>query len=378
MPSFNHGTVSYEIWWTDDTGARLGILDDIFDASFLRVTNGLGWMNMRVPATKITTQNIARDQMIQVWRKPRGGTLSLFRTYLIRKWRFQRRGSDLQALIVGPDVNDLLRRRHVINFAGTAGSEKTDQADDMIEEILNEQSIADASDPAADFGSRTYPNFSILDVVSVAPTITKSFAWANLLDIFRDISDASRVAGTEIFWDIHEIIGTNSISFQFRTKGGQPGADLTDRVIFDESRGNLEESAYEVDATAEVNYVYGGGQGIGVERDIQQAWDAGRIAASQYNRCEGFAFGAFADAPAGVLEAANAALAKGRPLVTFTANALDVQGTRFGVQWNFGDKVTARFLTFEFEPIARKVLIRLTGDKRETVDARLEFLEVET
>jgi hypothetical protein len=372
----NPGEFGYELWWTDDTGARLGILDDVFAVSFLRVTNGLGRMTMRIPADKITPQNVARDQMIQVWRKPRGGSSSLFRTFLIRKWRFQRRGSDLQTLIFGPCVNDLLRRRNVINFAGTAGAEKTDEADDMAKEVIDEQSINDTSDPAADFGSRTFANFTIAADVTLGPSISKGIAWRRAIDVMTDISEASRLAGNEVFWDVADIVSSNSIAFEFRTKQDQPGQDLTDRVVFDEARGNLEESAYTFDATNEISYVYAGGKGLGVERDIQQSWDEGRINASQYNRCEGFAYASFADEGNSVLEAANAAVARGRPLVEFTANGLDVEGTRFGVRWNWGDKVTARFLGFEFQPIVRKVMLRLSEDGRESIDARLELLEV--
>ena len=375
MPNFDPGTFGYEIWWTDDKGMRLALVDRVFDAEFLRVCNDVGRFSMRVPTDLFNMRTLKRDQMIQVWRKPRGGSLSLFRAYFIRNWTFRRQGASLVCTISGPDSMDLLRRRLIVNYAGTAEATKTDYPDDMMKEIVDEQMVNDASDPAAAAGSRDYANLSVQAEASAVTSITRSFPWQNVFSVIQDLADASRAAGEETFFDVAPIVSSNSISFQFQTKTGQPGADLTDRVVFDEARGNLIDSILTYESDDEVNYVYAGGLGQEDNRNIQQAYDAARYNVSIWNRREGWAYAVLERTDAGVLDVADGKLKEGEPRLTFSALPLDVEGTRFGVHWNFGDKVTARFLGIDYETIVRKVLLRLTDDGKETIESRMEYVE---
>jgi len=125
------------------------------------------------------------------------------------------------------------------------------------------------------------------------------------------------------------------------------------------------------DYSEEVNYVYGGGSGEGELRDIQEAYDADRYGASQWARCEGFA-----NAPNQtgntLLATAQRAVYDGKPKVNFTAIPVDTQGTRYGVHWNLGDKVTAKYKNIEFTTIIRSVTITVQ-DGKEDIQARLEL-----
>jgi hypothetical protein len=60
----------------------------------------------------------------------------------------------------------------------------------------------------------------------------------------------------------------------------------------------------------------------------------------------------------------------------FSGRAIDTEGTRFGRDWNWGDKVTARFLSFEFEAIIRRLIIKLSSTGLETIDARIESEQI--
>lgn len=363
---------TYEIWLTTDTGSRLLLLDDLLAAFFTRVANGIAPFMLRLPAS-FDTKLLRRDRMIQCWRKPRGGRLSLFRAYFIRWWNFRRQGTDLVIEVRGRCVNDLLRRRHVINYAGTAGSDKTDFADDLMKEIADEQMVTDSSDPVAGFGSRTVPDFSIQVDLSDGSTLTQAFAWRRVSELLADIGRSSRAPTPEVFFDVVVSDVGPPITLQFRTRIDQPGLDRTADVVFDEARGNLVGPSYTFDALDEENYVYGGGQGTGTDRNVQQVWDAARVNASRYNRCEGFAFGAFANSDDAVREAARERLENGQPREIFTGRPVDTEGTRFGRDWNWGDKVTARFLGQEYEPIIRKLTIYLDQSGKEHIDTRLEY-----
>ncbi len=372
---------SYEFWITDAEGGRLLLVDNILSGRFPRVTNKVVSFQASLPYT-FDPDFLKRDMLFQVWRAPEGQVMDLFRIYFIRKWQFRRVGTRLETILWGPDIGDLVARRIVANYAGTAESEKDNETtDDLMAEILNEQSINDASDPAPSFGTRDIPNLSIPVPDSLGTVAPFSFAWRNVGDILYDITKFSRDPnnGPEMFWSMEvRDINTVPITFQFRVTTNQPGSDLTDRVVFDENNGNLENPSLTFDSTAEVNYVYAGGQGIGTDREIQQVWDSDRIDASVFNRREAFAYASFASTGSATQSAGYERLTAGLPVRQFTAKAIDTEGARFGRDWNWGDRVRARFLGYEFDAIIRRVILSIDSNGREDIDAPLESEDVFT
>jgi len=137
----------------------------------------------------------------------------------------------------------------------------------------------------------------------------------------------------------------------------------------------LEASELVYDWTDEDNYIYSLGQGEDEFRDVVQAYDTTRVNISQYARSESYAYATFSSSPEAVEAAAKEALLDSRPRRVFSGQAIDTQGTRFGRDWNYGDRVTARFLGLEFESIIRQVIITLDSGGREIIDARLESVD---
>jgi hypothetical protein len=369
---------TYEIYLTTDTGLRIALLDNILDLTAARAVNAIGGFSLDLPSS-FDTRLIVPDRQVQVWRAPEGGRLSLWRSYFIRKWRFQTRGSEQSLTISGPDVNDLLRRRIVARYAGSAEAAITDAADDMMKTVVT-NAIADGTNPAPDAGTRIWSDLSVAGDLSDGPSLTKAFAWSTLLTsngggVLPSIAKAAKQAGTEVFFDIvPDSISSTSISFEFRTYTGQPGADRTSLgAVFDQERGNLEDPFLEYDYSEEVTYVYAGGQGEGEARNIQQVYDTTRYSASAWNRCEVFADARIQTTDNGVREAGRVALQEGRPRRRFGGTPVDTSGFRFGRDWNYGDKVRARYRGLEFDAIVRAVTISLDGDGRETIQARLDY-----
>lgn len=366
---------SYELWLTDDKGVRIAQLTTFRTLEASRVVNGIGSINLTMPRS--FDKNLIRpDRMIQFWRSPRGGRLKLWRVYFVRLWKFATRGADRLIEFGGPDMLDLMRRRIVAAFAGSTQASKTDFADNMMKEIVTE-SIANGVSPTPDAGTRVWSDLSIAADISAGPTVTKSFPLDKLLTssnqgVLSVIAKAAKEAGTEVFFDIVPDDITSG-SFIFQTYTGQPGADLTDRVVFDEARGNMADAEYEEDWTEEENYVYASGQGEQSDRNIQQVYDSTRYSLSQWNRCEGFADARNQSSDNGVIAAGNDALNAGRPKQRFTATPLDVAGTRFMRDWDFGDKVKARYENIEFNTIIRAVTISVDEDGNESIGARLDY-----
>ena len=366
----------YEIWLTNDLGMRLMSLDDILWFNASRIASGIGFFEGGFKAN-FDTDLIKPDFMVQLWRAPQGGRLSLWRPFFIRKWRFETVGGEERLKVAGPCINALMRRRIVAAFSGSAQAEKTDYADDMMKQIVTE-SIADGVAPTPTAGTRVWADLSVAADVGAGPTLTKAFAFDRLLlpsggGVLANIAKASREAGTEVFFDIvPDVISSNSITFQFRTYVGQPGMDVSDRVVFDQKRGNLADPFLEYDHSEEVNYVYAGGQDQGSARDVQQVYDSARYGASQWGRCEGFA-DARNQTGDGVREAGRAMLEEGRPRRRLGGNPVDTRGTRFGRDWDFGYKVRARYRGQEFDAIVRAVTISVDGKGKETVQTRLDW-----
>jgi len=368
---------NYEIWMTDDKGVRLAQLDNILWFSATRHISKIATFIGGLP-TSFDTDLLKPDRMIQVWRAPEGGRLSLWRPYFVRKWRFETRGGRQTLTVIGVDPNDLLRRRIVAAFSGSAQAAKTDFADDMMKEIITE-ALADGVAPVPTAGTRAWADLSVQADLGAGPTLEKRFGFGKLLQssgggLIASIAKASREAGTEVFFDIvTDAVSSSSIAFQFRTYTGQPGQDVSDRVVFDQERGNLQGPFLEFDYTAEANYVYAAGRGQGAGRNVQQVYDAGRYNVSQWNRCEAFADARNQDTNNGVREAGRTVLEGGRPRRRFGGTPLDTAGTRYGLDWNFGDRVTARYRGQEFTMIIRTVTISVDDRGRERISSRLEF-----
>lgn len=369
---------SYEFWLTNDDGVRItdepgvSVITKVLQVQYTLLTNDIGTLRMELP-TSFDTRLIDVDRMIQVWRAPEGGRLALVRPYFIRNWRYEMRGSQEFITVSARGPNDLLRRRIVAYDAGETQSAKIDNADDMMKEIVDENFVNDASVP--DEGSRDYTDFTVQADLTDGPALTKAFAWRNVLEILQDLAEASREAGTEVFFRVDvDNVSSSPISFQFRTTTGQPGQDLTDLgVLFGQQRGNLQNPFLAFDWREEANYVYGGGQGQEDDRNIQQVADSTRYNLSKWNRHEAFADARDERLDNGVREAARVRLEDGRPHRTFGADVLDVDGMRYGRDWNWGDKGVARYRSDDFECIIRTVVVSVNERGKETIRARLEW-----
>ena len=368
---------TWEFWLTNDQGERLFNLSPVSQCSMIRVASGIGQVTMQLGRAFDTSilHPGNRDYMIQAWRAPEGGSSSLFRVFFLRRWRMWRdQNSRLGVEIGGPDINDLMRRRMVVNYEGTDEANKNDAADNVMKEYVDEQCVNDASDPAPSSGDRQIPDYSIEVSVGLAANFRYAGSWLPLIDVLKDVSDGSRANDVEVFWDIVTLNVGPPIEFQLVTKLDQLGQDRTATAIFDDARGNLQQPEFRYDASEEINYVYVSGDGAAELMESQQVFDTERINVSRYNRCEGPGYAGYSGEDTVIEDSGLSELRNGEPIEEFTSYISDQDSMRFGIDWNFGDKVTAKFLDRTYETIVRKVVITLDGNGREDVQARLEYL----
>lgn len=302
--------------------------------------------------------------------------MSLWRPYFVRRWRFGHEGGEESLVVGGVCVNDLLRRRWVMAYAGSAEAQKTGCADDVMKEVVAE-ATSDVVEPVPEAGTREWEGFGVAPDWSQGPEITKGFAWRQLLTpagggVLPSLAEAAREAGTEVFFEVGvAAVTAGSIALEFRTFTGQPGRDRAG-TVFALERGNLRDPALVFDYSEEENYVYGAGPGQEADRQVEQEYDAARYGVSKWNRCEGVA-DARNEEGDGVREVARARMSQGRGRVSFAATLVDTRGTRFGIHWDLGDRVRAVYREMEFEAMVRGAAIELDGEGRDTISGRFDY-----
>jgi len=359
---------AYEIWLTTDQGTRVALLTNFQQMQYSIIANDVGQLSINLPSTFDTSLLVA-DRTIQVWRAPVGtNKMSLQRLYVIEGWKYARQSGSLSIVARAFGSNSLLARRVIAAYSGTSLAAKTDYADDMMRELVNENMVA-ALDSDRDM--------SFVDVapeLTAGPILQMRFSYKNLLSTLRSIGDASRAAGTEIFFDMHADATSSSFSCEFRTKTGQPGADNTDQgVLFSSEMGNLENTTLDFDYRGSANVVYGLGQGSGVSQNIQEVEDTDRSGASRFARKEAAVSASSQQEDDEVTAVARSALNKLRPVRQFTGNITDSRAARYGVDWWFGSKVTVRAEGHEFDAIVRAVNITLDEAGQERIQAKVEY-----
>lgn len=251
----------YEFWLTDDSGRRLGLLNNIAFISYSRSTHGYGTIQLGLPYNSYAPyyQLIFQpDWRIDVWRSPEYGfPLRREGSFLLRKYHIYDRKTDSMRMIefYGRSPIDILRRWTVIDTTPAVYS-KTEAIDDMMKDIVTEAFITTP---------RVVPTgeFTVDGNVTLGPVISHTFQNQNVLDILKDLKAASfylnKVASTnkKIYFDVVEgaILSNSGFGYEFRTYAGLRGVDRTNGITFSVENGNLQEPDYIADYLDEVTEI---------------------------------------------------------------------------------------------------------------------------
>jgi len=363
----------YEIWHADDAGNRLDLLNTTLGFDYVLVDGDVGWLQVNMPYENGRLYSRPRvDQRIQIYRAPDGSSLQMAATGFLRKWSKVTAGGLTAVELGAADPNELVKRRMVAYYDRTDYSIKSDYADDMIKEIAAENLGASATDTARDM---TALGVSIQGDLSAGPSIDHAFAHENVLAVFQEIQGISKAAGAETFWRVR---ADTPETFILETYTGQPGRDRTqgsgvNPLYFGSQFGNIINASLEEIYDSEENYIYAGGPGEGVLQIIQSAGDDTAIAASRWNRREGYEAATGAEYTYQVEDAARAALTQRRPRRLFQAELIPTPLTPFGgFGWGLGDKITISHLGEQIDALIRMVRVKVDGNGMENIQARVE------
>ena len=369
---------NYEFWYCDESGNRLSYISNITDFEYVKVVGDIGVLIFSLPLLNKFYEQRRRDRRIHVYRQPTNGALGLDLVVFLNEFRTITSTATNQDIVqlIGNDVNDLLRRRIVSFYAEGTEASKTNNADDMMKEIVTENMIDnDDYDTTTPDPTRSLSgiNLTVQSDLSDGDSITKGFSWRNLLGVLQDIQATSKADGNEVFFGL---VAATPTSLEFRTKTGQWGNNRTvstgvNPVVFSQERGNLIDPSLNYVYTDEINKVYAGGQGQTTDRNIQTAQDDTRINESAVGLREGFASSSN-QTDAAVSADAQDELARSRPKLIFNGSIADTPQSRYGLDWGLGDKCTVDYAGLQIDVVIRSVHVKVDNKGQEKVTAKIE------
>ena len=334
-------TVTYEVWLLDPLGNTLDVIDEWLYLKYDRALNNVGSLELGLDGGYPNFSSIKLDGRIVIWRD---GKIDTDTTWLIRRINKTLDEDGTMGISIGAfSANEILNRRIVAYDDGSTYADKTNvAADNMMKQVIRENFGTSASVAARNIS--TY--FSVESDTGLGPTISKKFAWNNVLDVIQDISLTTISAGSSVYFDV---VSPAFNTFEFRTYRSQRGIDHTfpngiSPLVLSPERGNLTSVLRSFDYTGEATYIYAGGAGFNQFRYVATASNLDRIGATPLNRREMFLNATQEGVAQEVDNAAKAALRENRPARIFQGRLFNVPGTtEYGVHWGFGDLVTVEF-----------------------------------
>jgi len=364
-------SISYEVWLSDQFGTRIALLDSFERLSWTRVLNDMGQVEIQFVLANFPRDLLwGLDRRLSIYRAPVDGMLSLLRVYFLRFIEQRMQGDTPLIVLRGPDSVDLLARRVIAADADSAGATKSGTADDVMKEYINEN-LGSGAAAARDISGDGWSEQADL---AAAAAIDKAASRRNLLTVCQELAQSSTQLGTRLFFDVENPTET---TFQFRTYTDRRGADRTvstgqNPVILSPEMGNLSNVSWSQDWRDEATFAYGAGQGLEDDRLVIERSDAGRLAASIFNRREVLFDGRIYSAQASLEDATDARLWEMRPRRRFRAEISGSQSFRYGLHWGFGDQLTAQFAGESLDVDVAAVQGIVDSNGREIISGRLD------
>lgn len=386
----------YETWLTDDSGRRILSLQDLSYLTFTRAVSGMGTCQFGLPLEILTDKLhtwFQPDWRLDVWRSPaQGYALRREDVFFIRRASPYIRQDGVQMItLYGRNGIDLLKRRHVIQRAGTSWASKTDFADDMMKEIVREQMLYGSvvDEDGVQDNTRAWPQgeFTVQADVSLGPSMPRDFEGAEVFDVLKGIKEATFQKYRDdpdnekrIFFDVVPVdLDTTKISsgapqgWMFTTKAGLYGKDRTNEREFSLENENIDNPTYSISHLEEVNSVYMQGGGRGESQITENVTDAARIGSSRWNRVEAVKSSSNQTETTSLQDSGASELEANKPKEDFPVTFLNVPSSLYGIDWDLGDRVRVNYAQKQFEVEINIVYVSFKESGEETITGRNEI-----
>ena len=359
-----------------DGRTRLAYLDSvgIMELEYVLTENSPHAAKLVIPPGMLNANALQEDTRLYIYRRPVGSNAYMLEgqtCFLVQT--IDRTRDEITLTAVG--AMDILSRRIINYTAGSSQAKKSGFADEIMRLILVENFGTSATGTGREIPAEMFniPNQRLVsgNVVSAFPSISKAFAWDNVLKVFQEIADACATAGTFMSFDV-VAIGQSMLGFQTwdGARGGDRRRGKTNAVILSEESGNL---------TARIALAYGdsktyiraGGQGEGEARALAEAISTARVLASPWGRREAFHNASSSEESDNVQKEADAQLWASRPRLSFEGEIMETPVFRYGVEFSLGTLLTADTRGFSFECRMSNIHISLGRDGGESIDIKV-------
>jgi len=349
---------AYEVRVIDFSGTTVAVLDGPAFQSlrYARVLNDVGTVQMTLARQDARAELLARDYLLEVQRDGQ-----VEGTYLVKILHpFQDEGGVEWLIVGGVSLEWLLLARTIDprNDPLAAGgfSTKSGAADTVMCELVTQQAGPGAS------GRQVVPGLTVKAAAGTGLTVAGRWQWENLLDVLQGLAASAHMDFT--------VQRTSGAAFEFSAEVA--GSDRTETAnwpgqpyyVFAPEKGNAAQPSLERDWRQAVTNAYLLLRGTDEIREIYE-----RSSGHEFDTPFAY-FAVVSDArqtesPTEYQTQALELLVKQRASVKFAFKTADA-AAQYRVQWNLGDRVTARWNGFTQD-------LRITGIDVQ-VDAQGETL----
>jgi hypothetical protein len=352
------------------TGYYSGVIDTYSELEYLLVVNEVGVLNLTLPGN-FPKYKLTPDMRIEVWLSIEGGPLHLEgdTQFLIQAVTTEVNGEGEKSYkVVAFSLNHILKRRVIAYTSENVGfGYQIDQADDMMKVIVR-QNFGSLATTARDISAY----LSVDSDLSLAASIEMDVSYKYVLDVLKDIANASLEIGTPLFF---EIVAQNPPSgLAFRVFVNNRGQDRRfsggNALILSQENGSI--GAYTVveDYDTEVNYVYAFGPGEGDLQMASELSDTLRVSATPFSLKEAIYNNQQTDSINSLDSEGRAFLVAHRPRRIFEGAVANAPGAMYGRHWFYGDRITVQTDDDQFDCFLSAVHVVSNGTQT-TIDAVL-------
>jgi hypothetical protein len=324
----------------------------------------VGVASIVLPSHLYSFQDFSKDHILEIQRRTEGGE---FRTVGNRVWFVRGKKQNSKVLTLKAyDTNYLLTGRIVAYAAKSSYASKSGAADNLIKAIIRENLGSSATDTA-----RRITGLTIKADNSLGASVSAEFSRDIVLKACQKLANMSIQAGTYITFDFNYLGGT---AFEFDTFKGQRGQDhgstSSEKRVFSEKFKNLIETEIEEDNKDEATVVYAGGTGEEENRAIGTASTSGATA-TIFGRRELFWDGKRTANVDVLIDEAEAQLWENRAKKVFSGRVQEAEGTRFGIDYDYGDIVIIEGYGVTSNARISTVHISVNEQGKEDIDIKL-------
>ena len=364
----------YEVIVKTDKGETLFVLTQFAELTAGRMDRSIMPLELVLPQDDelYPVGTFTKDMIFELYREQNQTMVLDGETcYFLRNIRYFRDGTKDMIYLKAYDANYILDGREVEYNAGSAQASKTGVACDVMKAVIRENFTA-ATDTTRNL-SASY--FTVDGDDGFGATVTKAFSRQYVYSTIQNLCNQSREAGT---WVTFDVVYSGSLPLVFKTYKDQRGSDITDQLLLSDEAGNIANPDLDFDWTGEYTACYVAGKGEESTRKVGSATNAERLNESIWSRRE-YITENFQLAVEASLDAEAAAyLDKFSPRVVFTGEIVETEGTQYGINWNYGDKVRSKYLGYEFDCRVLGYSIEYKNDGGKTTDRVTAVIRGET